>query len=703
MSTNSRGFTLVEVLIISPIIILFIGAFLALLVGLTGESLVVREKNTAAYDTQSALDDIEASIGQAITFLPTTDTVPIPQGKDNSTSAGTPFTNETTNEPNTLIIRSAATTSRPSDPARELIYMGAGACDSKNPLYTYFTIYFTALDLDTAGDTTDKALYKRTILPQNPACRTAWQRGSCDVSRMTSHPSVCKARDEKLVSGISTFDIQYYIGNSTTAVADSQAASATDVSVNLGVSKQVAGSPVQYTGTVRANSLNIQTSESSTGAITPPSNPPIAWSRNDTGPNPYRTTFTWSKVGNATKYIARYAINGGAPQEQDVLQSDNPSFNIDLAARKQTIDYFEVKVVTSGSGTISYGTPLSLPPRIPQWNECNFQNGWHNYKDWYGGNTFTTGGYTRTSSGIVGLKGLVRGGPVGSTICTLPAGFRPKFAGEKLIFQVTTANGGNWGRVDVEADGRIVSVSGGNDWFSLDGIMFLADTTGTTLPNPTWTTPTWQNGWSNYNTMYGGTVHSNLRTTTDSQGRRHIQGLGGYSGTAPVGVSMTVPIAAASGVLHYPAISGAGPGIVQVSSDGTIRTRSSATSWQSLQMIYRPSGATGWQNMPFSSGWTNYLNGFPTMQCHRGTDDVVIVQGLIRHPGGGNGTYIGDTSPCGRFSSGQVAGQADRLILSPWMSNETTGRIDMVNGISLLSQGTQDPWTALDGIHFIAD
>lgn len=692
MPTNSRGFTLVEVLIISPIIILFIGAFLALLVGLTGESLVVREKNTAAYDTQSALDDIEASIGQAITFLPTTDTVPIPQGKDNSTSAGTPFTNETTNEPNTLIIRSAATTSRPSDPARELIYMGAGACDSKNPLYTYFTIYFTALDLDTAGDTADKALYKRTILPQNPACRTAWQRGSCDVSRMTSHSSVCKARDEKLVSGISTFDIQYYIGNSTTAVPDSQAASATDVSVNLGVSKQVAGSPVQYTGTVRANSLNIQTSESPTGAVTPPANPQISFSRNNDGPNPYRSTFSWPSVGNASSYLFRYRLNGGSWVEQTVAQTANPSFNVEATARKQTIDV-ELDVVSS-SGTYPYGSRSA--PAIPNWNECTFQNGWHNYRDNYGGNTYTTGGYTRTSSGIVGLKGLVRGGPVGSTICTLPAGFRPKFAGEKLIFQVASANGGNWGRVDVEADGRIVAVQGGNDWFSLDGILFMSDSS-----NTTWTsTHTWQNGWSGY-----GAGHSTLRSTVDSQGRRHVQGLGSYPSTAaPNGVAMT-NIGTGTGpsaTLHYPAMAG-GPGIVQVQSNGNIVTRSSPNSYQQLQLVYRNAFATGWQNMPFSSGWTNYLNGFPTMQCHRGTDDVVIVQGLIRHPGGGNGTYIGDTSPCGRFSSGQPTGQADRLILSPWMSNETTGRIDMVNGVSLLSQSTQDPWTALDGIHFIAD
>lgn len=702
MSINSRGFTLVEVLVISPIIILFIGAFLAMLVSLTGESLVVREKNTAAYDTQSALDDIEASISQAITFLPTTGTVPIPQGKDNSTSTGTPFTNEVSGEPNTLIIRSAATTARPSDASRELIYMGAGACDSRNPLYTYFTIYFTALDPDTS-DTTDRALYKRTILPQTPACRTAWQRGSCDVSRMTSHPTICKARDEKLASGVAAFDIQYFIGSSATPVADSQAASATDVSVNLELSKQVAGSPVEYSGTVRANSLNVQTSESPTGAVTPPANPQIDWTRNNNGPNPYRTTFTWPSVGNANSnpgYLFRYRLNGGAWVEQGVAQSANPSFNVEATARKQTIDV-EVDVVSS-NGTYPYGTRSAAA--IPNWNDCQFsgQGAWNNYGTYYGNNVYTTAGYTRTSSGIVGLKGLVKGTTLNVPICTLPEGFRPKFAGEKLIFQVPSANGANWGRIDIFPNGDIVPVQGNTEWFSLDGILFMSDSS-----NTTWTTLSWQNGWANYNTLYGGTAHATLRTTLDSQGRRHVQGLGGYSGTSP-NVPMAAPGGAPNRTLHYPAMSG-GPGIVQPASGGSILSRSSPTSYQSLQLVYRLAGATGWQNMPFSSGWTNYdATNWPTMQCHRGADDVVIIQGLIRHPTDGNGTYIGDTSPCGRFRTPNglatgTSGVEDRLLLSPWTSNEAPGRIDLVNGTSLLSQGTAAGWTALDGFHFIAD
>lgn len=698
MSTKSQGFTLVEVLVIAPVVILFIGIFISLLVNLTGESLVMREKNAAIYNSQATLDDIESSIAQATSFLATTGSVASPQGKENydlmETASTTAFTNTGVNGHDALIIQAAVTNKSPNDSTRKLIYTGSGACDSKNPLYTYMIVYFVALDPDTA-DTADKALYKRTIVPSLAACDTPYQRNSCNPARRAAYPSICKASDEKLVSGISTFDISYYIGSNTAAESDSNAAQATDVSVNLGLAKQVAGSSITQGSSVRTNSVNVQAADSSGGsggggATTPPPNPAIQWSRTTT--DPYRTTISWSRIGNATGYTAKYSIGGGSEQTANISQpaeGSTPSFLIDASHRKQTIQLTELKVLAS-SGDFIYGTPPAISA-IPSWNECSFQNGWHNYKDWYGGNTFTTGGFTKTSSKLVGLKGLVRGGTVGQTICTLPVGFRPKFAGEKLIFQVTTASG-NTGRVDVLAGGEIVAVSGGNDWFSLDGIIFAADDS-----TYTWTNRSWQSGWTQYPSG-----HATLRSTTDSQGRIHVQGLGSYPGTSPNSIAMTSGLPASTNTLHYPAMAG-GPGIVQILTNGVIQTRSSPNSYQQLQMIYRPSGSTGWQNMPFSSGWTNYLNGFPTMQCHRGSDDVVIVQGLIRHPGGGNGTYIGDTGPCGRFSSGQGIGQADRLILSPWMSNETTGRIDFINGVSLLSSSTQDPWTALDGIHFIAD
>lgn len=680
-----RGFTLVEVLVISPIIILFIGAFITLIVTLTGESIQLREKNVATYDTQNAFDEIESSAMRANGFLYTTGTVASPQGSNNATAA---FTNTADN---ILIMTTAATTGDPNSTSRSLIYTGTGACDSRNPIYSYITVYFLALDPDTTSNTTDRALYKRTILPQVPACAAAWQRGSCAEAVVSSNTTVCKASDEKLMGNVESFNVSFFSGS--TAVARENASTANSISVSINSSKQVSGSPVTYDSSITTTSQNVITSDSA--PPTPAPAPSIAWTRDPNGPTPYQTTFSWQPAGNA-RATNGYTVTptiGGVVQPSQNLPGSQTSFNVSARWRKEIVSIS--LVVNTDSGSYSYGTQAATA--TPSWNDCVFsgQGGWDDYIDWYGGGPFTRAGYTRTSSGIVGLKGLVKGTTLNVPICTLPVGFRPKFAGEKLIFQVAACCS-NWGRIDIYANGDVVPVQGNTEWFSLDGIMFMSDTTTSTSTAP-WTNRSWQNGWTQYPSG-----HTTLRSTTDSQGRVHVQGLGSYPGTSPNYIYMTSGLPAATNTLHYPAMSG-GPGIVQFLTNGAVQTRSSPNSYQQIQAIYRPSGSTGWQNMPFSSGWDNYYNGFPTMQCHRGSDDVVIVQGLIRHPTDGNGAYIGDTGPCGRLRSGKGDGVEDRMILAPWTSNEAPGRIDMINGVSLLSQGTAAGWTALDGFHFIAD
>lgn len=596
-------------------------------------------------------------------------------------------------------MKSPATDKMPGDPTRKLIYQGDGYCLTANrPIYAYWTIYFTAPDRDTT-DTSDVALFKRTIMPQTAACARPWQRNSChpDDKNNAAYNSVCESRDEKLVSGVTKFWVTYKNEAGVTVTAPS----ATRISVELSVSKQVAGNAISFTSTSTSNATNIKSIASNPAA---PALGTINFSRVSPGPNPYRTTFSWNLVGNAMSYEVRYRFlpSGGAWSAwsawQPVAVDWNPSYSVDGSARKETPE-IEVRVLTS-SGTYPLGTRQATA--LPSWNDCTFQNGWNNYGAFDGSTLFTTAGFTKTSSKLVGLKGLVKGGTMGQPICTLPVGFRPKFAGEKLIFQAAT-DPNTAGRIDILPGGEVVAVSGSNAWISLDGIIFAADDS-----NYTWTSPAWQNGWSNYNSLYGGTAHANLRTMIDSEGRRHVQGLGGYSGTSP-NVPMTTPGGAPWRTLHYPALSGNGPGIVQPSSSGTINTRTSPTSWQSLQLIYRLNGATGWQNPPFTyyaaGSFQNWdVNNWPTFRCHRGSDDVVVLEGLVYRSGGdGNGYYIGNTMPCGRFNSSKPVGVEDRLLLSLWSSTESAGRIDLIDGNGLLPRTYMPAWASLDGIHFIAD
>lgn len=246
MQTNqdSTGFTLVEVLIIAPIVILFIGAFIGLAVTLTSDSLRLRERNEAAYNVQDALNEIESEASLATSFNTTTGTLTSPQGKDNATAA---FTNTASSQPDTLILKSAATTKSLYDPTRELVYTGSGACDARNPIYQIWTVFFVS----------NGSLYKRTILPSEATCAAPWQRNTCAETHVAANPGICQTEDSKLLDSVSTFDVSYFVSSTdTTAITDSEAADANSVSINTTVSKQVAGDSFTYSGRIRITSLN---------------------------------------------------------------------------------------------------------------------------------------------------------------------------------------------------------------------------------------------------------------------------------------------------------------------------------------------------------------------------------------------------------------------------------------------------------------
>lgn len=93
-------------------------------------------------------------------------------------------------------------------------------------------------------------------------------------------------------------------------------------------------------------------------------------------------------------------------------------------------------------------------------------NGWENYgaarRDWGHAK------YTKTSTDIVTLSGLIKGGDWG-ILAQLPEGFRPQ---KSLIFNGNNNN--NHSRIDIHADGTVEWRGGGAayGWVSLSGISF---------------------------------------------------------------------------------------------------------------------------------------------------------------------------------------------------------------------------------------
>ena len=685
-SIKSLGFTLAEVLIISPIVILFIGIFIALLVNLTGESLVIREKNVAVYDTQAALDDIESSISQASAFLTQTTTSDLvsPQGKDNGTA---PFTNTTAGQPDALIIRSAATDTSPADPARKFIYTGAGNCNSSNPVYTYYTVYFVAADNETS-DPSDSALFKRTILPKPSAgyaaCTPPWQRNSCNKDVVASNSTVCKTQDERLVGGVKWFDVSYFEGPNS--IAKSSANTATDASVSLSISKKVAGSTIEHgASSQQVTSANIQPGVAQPTPVIPP---PITWSRNNTGATPYNTVFQWTPVGSATNYSVRYRFNSGTWSAfQNVAQSSNPSFTVAGTARKE-VPQVQVDVVTT-NGNYTYGTMQATA--LPRWNSCVMPSGgWSNY-----GAPYNDMGFTKTTSGAVGLKGLIRYGSVGFNknfrLCTLPEGFRPQ---DHLIFYASShdaSNGMGAARVDIWPDGAVVVVAtpgGSNSWVSLDGIIFM-----TASGNPTWTNAALLSPWL-YNS-YGDT-YSTPKYYQDGLGRAWIQGLA--SGGSPSTRLFWMPstMAPQSGNFHIPAASDDRGSAVNINASPDVVGRPSSGNWVSTQFLYYSTG--GLIDLPLYNGWYNYSNGWSLAKCYKGADDIVILQGLIA--GGSASGSITHVLGCGT-NAGMSTGR--NAILPAWKNWETPARVDLNADNYLYSVTTNPGWTSLDGVHYIAD
>lgn len=136
-----------------------------------------------------------------------------------------------------------------------------------------------------------------------------------------------------------------------------------------------------------------------------------------------------------------------------------------------------------------------------------------------------TAGYVKDSCGFVHLKGELNGGSMGSTIFTLPEGFRPP---SSQIFQVFTHASDFqplMGRLDIDPNGNVVIQTGNSYKVGLTGITFPTFTEG-------WKTMTPQNSWAGYNYINpDGEIWAQAQYYIDKYDLVHFMGLirGGLS------------------------------------------------------------------------------------------------------------------------------------------------------------------------------
>jgi hypothetical protein len=346
--------------------------------------------------------------------------------------------------------------------------------------------------------------------------------------------------------------------------------------------------------------------------------------------------------------------------------------------RAIAIDQFG-RTITSNTVTLTVGI----------WGSFAYQNNWRDYTT----GTYAGGQYTKTSAGLVVLRGLVAGGTASwdTPIATLPPEYRPT---NRMIFYVGSYDAGNsgFGRVDVLPTGDVRFMSGTNTWVSLDSIRFMANTATCSISTPI--TPL-LNGWVNY-----GGGYDDLSVCRDSSGRIASKGLvrsgtstaGTQIGAMPAGYqaseSRILPAADTTGVFGSVGIYSSATGFV---------ARGMLTSYLSVNNIYiANNGAVAW-NTPatVNAGWINYGSGFTTLQYGKTSDNVVMLKGLVKSGTTGANTVL--------FTLPSGSRPAKRLLF-PSVANNHHARIDVdIDGDVILVSDSDAGWTSLDAISFYAD
>lgn len=271
--TPKRGFTLIEVLVVAPIVILSIGAFIALIVTLTADTVASRGSSVLQYEVHDALSRIEEDIRRSAAFLATNDITleaANPQGytstpSTHSTTGSTvPFTNINTNK--ALILKQFATKEKQRQSTQPgIIYLSntpnacTGEYKKNTPMYVNI-VYYIAED----------SLWRRTITPTNYDTSSAFcngpveQRPSCGPGTLHIY---CKTEDTKLVSGVNQngFTFRYYAtAAATTAYANTGADSVRNtalapllsVEVELSAERSIAGKDIIKSGKIRTTRMN---------------------------------------------------------------------------------------------------------------------------------------------------------------------------------------------------------------------------------------------------------------------------------------------------------------------------------------------------------------------------------------------------------------------------------------------------------------
>ncbi len=205
---HSRGFTLIEIVIVMPMVILMIGAMIGVIIYLTNSSVKTQGRAKLQLDTLASLDRMEQDVKNSMQIK-----------------------NATASTTSDLTVVELATDKDPLDPTRKLIK--ASDCT------------VSATPLSSADALTYEVKYRQS--GQNLVREVSFPSGCGATS-----PGVWqKTGSETLIIGASSLLLQVSYPAATSSLG-------TAVSIKLTAAKQISGQPVSFTGGMYARSTNIR-------------------------------------------------------------------------------------------------------------------------------------------------------------------------------------------------------------------------------------------------------------------------------------------------------------------------------------------------------------------------------------------------------------------------------------------------------------
>lgn len=521
---TSRGFTLIEVLIIAPIVILAISAFIGIIASVVGEVIVTRNATSQTYDVTSALDSIEQDVRLSTEFPVTTSTLPSPQGKNNNFTGTSAFTSA---DSNTLILTTAAIDRNPSFGSARLLYYAnqPNPCTSTNyddnpnivynRIFTVTNIYFVK----------SNALWKRTYVPtyntnisspdQNTLCTesyyTPWARNTCSPGFTATR---CQTQDTKLVDNVTSMSTAFFAtGDSTTNVGAGNSSTASTLEVTINTQTSPTGENVATSMTRRMSKLNKVSPTASTSQWT-------GWAAGGgTGQlqnswTPYNGFATpgYIKTSGGVVFLKGLIQNGTLTNGTVVANLPpgyRPSSIVTAPTTARTSSGTNgpavIQILTNGDVTIWYvnnnatgtwvsldGISFLLDGEYPM-TQLSLQNGWTPYLSRY--LRYGVDGMGRTH-----IRGQIAPGTTttNTVISQLAAAQYPG----KYYHLMGGAPNNTYIYYGLDASGNFQSRGISTSWLAIESLIYPSSFSGWTYWPPGNGSGQLQNNWTNYGSTY---------------------------------------------------------------------------------------------------------------------------------------------------------------------------------------------------------